>query len=120
VAFAALKVGERSVKALEILRRYEAGATQMSDDDRAFLDAELSDYIRQILRCKDFESAQQLFTKLGDLHLALATLAFKYDVKLTQRQREFVREFDRWDDSNVLASIFQKIKNQQFPWQAEN
>jgi hypothetical protein len=116
MAFAAIEIGGFKLNALEILHRYEAGSTQLSDSDRDSLDTQLTNHIRSISNCKDLGSARPLFNELGDVHQALATLAFKHGIKLSDKQREFVRQFDRWDDEQTLAVVFQRIKSKQFPW----
>jgi hypothetical protein len=107
-------------KPVELLQRLEAGwadvKSSLTDDDRRALDLGLDQMLRSIANCNTFEAAEPFLQELGDLQLVLATLAFKHDIELSNRQREIVREYDRCDVPEVRRKAFQKIKNAEFPW----
>lgn len=69
-----------------------------------------------ISRCDTLEAAEALLEELGHTHKVMATLAFKHGLQLSHKQREIVREYDRWDVPEIRRAIFQKIKNAEFPW----
>ena len=62
------------------------------------------------------EDAEGALSELADAQAVLATLAFKYGVSLTPRQREIVKDFDRSDLAEERARVFDKIRRGEFPW----
>ncbi len=111
--------GRPVVNSLEILRRVEAQPPQnksLSCDDRNVLDAEIDKMLKAITDCVTFELAGPLLHELSAIQEVLATLAFKHGIQLSVRQRDIVRTYDRCDIPEVRRSVFQKIKNAEFPY----
>ncbi|MCC7087183.1 MAG: hypothetical protein IT427_19445 [Pirellulales bacterium] len=109
-------------KSSELLQRFEADSSRwqfLSNDERHIMDGELDEMLKSIASCDTAESAEPLLQELGCLQEAMATLAFKHGVELSHRQREIVREYDRFDVQDVRRHVFQKIKNAEFPWCVE-
>jgi hypothetical protein len=115
--------GTMAEKHMELLQRLEAGwadvKSSLTDDDRRALDLELDQMLKSIANCNTFEAAEPFLQELGDFQLVLATLVFKHEVELSNRQREIVREYDRCDMLDVWRGAFQKIRNAEFPWRED-
>ena len=82
------------------------------------MDQELDEHIAIILAAQSFAAADPLLLELGRLQETIATLAFKHRATLSDRLREFVRDFDRFDVPHVRQNTFQKIKRSEFPYQS--
>jgi hypothetical protein len=108
-----------AIDTLDILRRCEANKCRdaaLSDDDQRIIDDELDQMMRKVAAHSDWESADQDLRHLGTLQEMLATLAFKHRVRLTTRQREIVRAYDRSDVAEIRQKVFLAIKRGDFPW----
>jgi hypothetical protein len=46
----------------------------------------------------------------------MAQLAFKHKIALTNRQREFVRDYDRWHSGYSHESFYEDILQQAYPY----
>ena len=89
---------------------------RMQEGEIAALDADVDELVSAIRQCPNFRQASPLLTELGELQTLLATLAFKYRVPLSPKQRRLVRQFDRWDDPDLRAAVFAAVKKDRFPW----
>lgn len=105
-------------KSLNLLQRLEAscGPVSLTDNDHHLLDSELDDLLRSIAKCASVEAAGSFLLELGELEDVLVTLLCKHEVRLTERQREIVTEYDRWDVPEVRQEAYRKIKNGEPPW----
>ena len=99
----------------EVLSHVELDSTLTREDAEA-LDNELDKLLKAVLDCYDFKEAERVLSKLGELHKVLALLAFRFNIPLSRRQREIVREYDRWDVVEVRREVYEKIRKQEFPW----
>ena len=84
-------------------------APEISIADVMELESELADLLAQIAKKKTPQDAANLMQELGAFQELLSILRFKYQVKLTERQRRIVREYDRWDDEETRAYFFKEI-----------
>lgn len=103
----------------DILLRFEtnpAHPRELSDSDRIALDVEIEDLMRRIRGCDSSDAADDLLQELGQIQTNLATLAFKYRVPLSPRQRQIVRQYDRFDVLDLRRKTFHQIKNADYPW----
>ncbi len=82
--------------------------TVTSEDIRE-LDAEMSGILERMAVRTTYEDAKPELDELADLHGLLATLLFKWCVDLTDRQRQVVRSFDRWDDEDTRKHFFGEV-----------
>jgi hypothetical protein len=87
----------------------------VSDEERSRLDEELDELLLAIARCESFESAGDKLRSLGLMQELLATLSFRYRINLSEKQRQLVHVYDRWDDAGVLAASYEAIKAGRFP-----
>ena len=86
------------------------GYIELDPEDWTTVDRDLDTILGEIAGCSSAEDAAQWLDELGELQEILAKLRFKYDVPLSARLRQIVREFDRSDDHDLRASVFEKIK----------
>jgi hypothetical protein len=86
----------------------------LTDEERQCLDEELDRAIASIAQTSTIDDANDKLLELGAMQDVLATLSFKYRIPLTDKQRKFVRQYDRWDVPEVRASIYNAIKNGNF------
>lgn len=84
-------------------------ASEILDSDIADLESELNGLLTQIAEKNSPHDAERDLLDLGSLQELLSILIFKYDVKLTDRQRRIVREYDRWDDEETRVYFFTEI-----------
>jgi hypothetical protein len=104
-------------KSLNLLQRLEASSSPVSltEEDRRVLDFELDETLKSIANCDTVEAAEPFLLELGEIQDVMATLAFKHDLQLSKRQREIVREYDRWDAQRFDGTLFEKSKTPTFP-----
>jgi len=103
---------------LEVLARFEnepSRTKSLTDEERNGLDNDIDEVLRLIANCEPFEAAESSLLALGEIHKVLATLAFRFGVSLSPRQRRIVREYDRWDIPEVRHAVFDAIKRGEFP-----
>ena len=94
------------------LRRQLEQPGEMPDvtcDDVAELDAELSSILERMAIRTTYEDAKPELDELAELHGLMATLLFKHRVELSARQRHIVRIFDRWDDEDTRRYFFREV-----------
>ena len=78
------------------------------------LDEGIDELLTKIRGCTEMAAAEPYLMELGELQTLLATLAFKYRVALTQRQKMLVREYDRFDVAEVRNEAFHAVKEGRF------
>ena len=81
----------------------------ITTDDISELDVEMSDILERMTARTTFEDARPELQELAELHGLLATLLFKCSVDLTDRQRQVVRTYDRWDDEDTRRYFFREV-----------
>jgi hypothetical protein len=86
----------------------------LTDEERSALDEELDRSIASIAQMSTVEDANRELLALGSMQDVLATLCFKYNIAVTDRQRRLVRQYDRWDVPEVRASVYNAIKQGRF------
>ena len=87
----------------------------LTDEDRSCMDQEIDEILERISRMSSIDSADRMLQELGLIQENLATICFKYQVLLSDKQRKLVRKYDRWDDLGCRMDSFQAIKNGCFP-----
>jgi hypothetical protein len=101
----------------EVLSRFENDPCRdknLTDEEKAALDRALDTALHAIARHPTWKQAEPDLLSLGDLQRLMATLAFRFGVRLTERQIRLVREFDRCDVPEVRRKIYQAIKKGEF------
>jgi hypothetical protein len=86
----------------------------LTDGDLHELDRELIATVERIARCPDLLSASVALDELASQQEVLATLRFKYRLRLSEKQRRLVRQYDRSDDPRLREFVFQVIRNGTF------
>jgi len=81
----------------------------VSCDELTSLDVEIDDLCRAIVERDNAAAAADELESLGRLQEVLATLTFKYKIRLTPRQSKLVQVYDRPDDPDARAYVFQII-----------
>lgn len=79
------------------------------------IEYELNDYFDKINKYKSTLEADFILTELGLFQEKLAELSFRYNIILSKKLNDFIREFDRSDDQSVRNNLFDKIKST-WPW----
>jgi hypothetical protein len=74
----------------------------------------LDENLARISACSCIEEASDALNELAGFQEELCVIAFRWDMELPSRLRQFVREFDRSDDITLRANVFGKIKAGQF------
>ena len=74
------------------------------------LEEEIKQILEQIRLVNNYESSEKHFQILGQYHLLAAKLLFKYDFDLSNKFKEFIRDFDRLDDLGTRQNLYEKIK----------
>lgn len=87
----------------------------LTDEEREQLDRELDTLIQSIATCETADIAESKLQALGQLQHVFASICFKYRIDLTEKQRQFVHEYDRWDLQEVRKAAFESIKQRLFP-----
>ena len=83
-------------------------------DAEVALNSLLSSLLEKISVCTDLNAAEDLLDQLGRFQTELAKACFEWDVSVSPRLRMFVREFDRSDDPDLRAHVFDSIKRGEF------
>ncbi len=102
----------------EVLARFDNEPSRdksLTDEERNTLDNDIDEVLRLIANCEGFQAAESSLLALGEIHKVLATLAFRFGVSLSPRQRRIVREYDRWDVPEVRHAVFSAIRRGEFP-----
>lgn len=88
---------------------------QMPPEDYQALDKKIVGLFASISTCDSAADADSHLVEFGHLQDLMAALAFRFGTQLTERQREIVREYDRWDVPEIRKRAFEKIKAGEFP-----
>lgn len=83
---------------------------ELGDNDLAILEQELLEILNRMASCDTYDGSIEEWNQLIELHGIFATLLFKFSVDLTDRQSEFVKIFDRWDDVDTRKYFFNEVK----------
>src|SRR5258708_39135305 len=86
----------------------------LTDEERSSLGEEIDRIIESIAQKSSFDEANSRLLELGTMQEVLATLCFKNNITLTEKQRRLVRDYDRWHVTAVKASAYNAIKNAEF------
>lgn len=81
-----------------------------SDEERFGLDQEIDEIFEEIAKAPNFESADKKLQELGLYQDILALLWYKYNALLSNKQRELVCDYDRWDDVRDRLGFYLKIR----------
>jgi hypothetical protein len=103
---------------LEIKKRLEAlGAKKMtlSDAEVAKLDSEIDELLVSIAQERTAIGADPKLLQLGEIQDLLCTICFDTDLPYSEKQRQLVRNYDRWPDSEQREKCFGWIKAGEFP-----
>lgn len=92
------------------LRQASIRGMFLTDEERCQLELEINEVLEAIAKAPTFDDADKGLQELGRMQNTLATICFKYRVELSAKQRQLVREYDRWDDPNVRLSTYEAIK----------
>ncbi len=72
------------------------------------LEEEIKNVFSSITLCKSLQAAEGYFNSLEPAQTALAKLAFKEGLALSNYLQNFVRDFDRIDDQELKEYLFIK------------
>lgn len=86
----------------------------LTDQERSALDRELDELLRGIASESSAEDAEPTLLQLGEFQSLLATICFRYGVQLSERQRNLVRDYDRWDVVEERRAAFDSIRSGMF------
>jgi hypothetical protein len=78
------------------------------------LENAFNSYLTEVAKREDLDAADPYLYRLGFLQDELARACFKWEIPLPTRLRQFVREFDRYDDPELRARVFKRIKEGAF------
>jgi predicted nucleic acid-binding Zn-ribbon protein len=82
----------------------------LTEKEVAALNDEMNALIKSIAAANSFDEADPLLRELGALQELLATLSFRFGVKLPHRMNDLVRELDRSDVEDERRRLFQHIQ----------
>jgi hypothetical protein len=99
----------------EKLRMAHVNGISLTNEERIQLDQELDEIFATILASRTLMDAETKLLELGSIQEVLATLSYKYNISLPDRQRKLVYRFDRSDDPGERAAAFEAIKKGDFP-----
>jgi len=97
------------------LRLAEVRGMFLTDEEIIHLDHEIDEVLASIATCPSINNADDKLQQLGLMQEILATIWFKYRVKLSEKQRRLVQRYDRWDDFELRRASFESIKKGLFP-----
>jgi hypothetical protein len=107
------------IRSNDILRSFDLSPsrdTTLTIEEQRIIDQDLNELLEAAGRQRTFEDASANLEDLAEMQQTLATLAFRYSVQLSPRQREIVRQYDRCDLSEIRQRVFEKIRRGEFPW----
>jgi hypothetical protein len=86
----------------------------LTDEERSHLDEEIDEVLASIARKMTMIDAERELQELGIMEETLATLCFKYQLGLSEKQRNLIRQYDRWDVFEVRATTYEAIRQGKF------
>lgn len=87
----------------------------LSDEEVTQLDREIDELLASIAQEATAETADHKLLQLGEVQEVLATICFSTKLPVSERQRQLVRNYDRWDDRQARQHCFAWIKAGTFP-----
>ena len=91
----------------------ESGQTLTQSEQRLLQD-HLDTLIARVKMCPNLSDASAPLDRLGEFQSDLAVACFKWRVEMPPRIRGFIRRFDRSDDSELRAAVFNAIRSNEF------
>jgi len=88
----------------EILHSFESKFSLLSQKIAYIFD--------EIKTCNTLEEAHIFFETLDKIHIGLACLLFKYQIKIPYRLERFTKDFDNLEEAKYI--YFEKIKNGEY------
>jgi hypothetical protein len=99
----------------ERLQRFGPREMTLSDEEVAQLDREIDELLASIAQEATAKAADPKLLRLGEVQKVLATICFSTKLPHSERQRQLVRNYDRWDDLQARQRCFAWIKAGTFP-----
>lgn len=96
------------------LVRVEKRGQSLTSEDESALSSYLDALLDKIGTFTDVHAAGDVLDQLSRFQTDLATACFKWEVHLSPRFRTLVRQFDRSDDPQIRAIVFDSIRSKQF------
>lgn len=93
----------------------ELSGRHLAPDAAEALESVLDDALERIRMHACVEEASAVLDELTGFQECLCVVAFKWDMELPRRLRQFVRVYDRSDDSELRRKVFEDIKAGHFP-----
>ena len=87
----------------------------LSDEEVAQLDREIDQLVASIAQEATAEAADPKLLQLGEIERVLATICFSTELPYSEKQRQLVRNYERWDDLRIRQQCFAWIKTGTFP-----
>jgi hypothetical protein len=87
----------------------------LSDEEVARLDQEIDQLLVSIAEEPDAQAAEPKMMQLGEMTDVLAIICFGTKLPFTDKQRQLVRNYDRWFDAESRQRCFGWIKAGTFP-----
>jgi hypothetical protein len=86
-----------------------------SDEEVAQLDREIDELLASIAQEATAEAADPKLLQLGEIQKVLCTICFSTKLPYSEKQRQLVRNYDRWGDPEARQRCFAWIKAGTFP-----
>lgn len=86
----------------------------LTQPEQELLQDQLETLIARVKMCANLSEAATPLDRLGEFQFELTVACFKWRVEMPPRLRAFIREFDRPDDSELRAAVFNAIHSNEF------
>jgi hypothetical protein len=92
-------------------KKYQFEAPVSKDLDLSSYSKKIEKIFSEIAKKPDLNSCFSYFDELDEIQTELAKYLFKYDVKVSMKLKQFIKDFDRIDDIDCKLSMYRKIKS---------
>ena len=97
------------------LQLYGIQEMTLTDEEAIELDREIDQLLASIAGELNVQAAEPKMLLLGEVQHMLAVICFKTKLPFSEKQRQLVRNYDRWDDAGSRQRCFVWIKEGTFP-----
>jgi len=99
----------------ERLERLARRDLTLSEVEVGQLDREIDQLVASIAQEATSEAADPKLLQLGEIVDVLAIICFDTELPVSKKQRELVRNYERWDIPSIRQQCFSLIKTGTFP-----